>query len=126
MQIRYEIDPDGDFKLLFDVGDGRSQVAFVNSRTERFGTLEIREIWSIAHVCEGPLDPELADRLLERNRQVKFGAWGVERRGDRRHVVFTVHLSANADADALTQTLQLVLSLADQLERELTGARDAL
>ena len=126
LQIRYEIDPDGDFKLVFDLGNGRSQVAFVNSSTERFGGFEIRETWSIAHISDGPLDADLANELLQRSRRLKFGGWGVDLRGDRHHIIFTVHLSADSDAAALMQALEITLSMSDELERELTGDHDAL
>ena len=126
MGADYQVDDDHDFRLLFELGSGRSQVAIVNSRTERFGAFEIREVWSIAYTARGPLGTELANELLARNRRIKFGAWGLEQREDTRYVVFTVHLAAEADETALGHALELVLNMADQLEQELTGASDAL
>lgn len=126
MGANYQVDDDHDFRLVFELESGRSQVAIINSRTEQFGTFEIREIWSIAHTVEGPLDGALANELLFRNKRIKFGAWGIERRDDTRYVVFTVHLAAEVDETALGHALKLVVTMADQLEHELTGTSDAL
>lgn len=42
----YEIDEDGDYKLVFDAGEDRTQLVFVRSSVEEFGSHKIREIWS--------------------------------------------------------------------------------
>jgi len=125
-EIKYEVDSDGDFKVLFGVGDGRSQVAFINSNTERLMDMEIREIWSVAHKSDGPLPQALANDLLERNKRVKLGSWGVTKMRDGAHLtIYTIHMAAETDVSTLVAALKVVLEQADGLEQELTGDRDA-
>jgi len=45
--FRYEVDNDGDFKVQVLLPGGRSQVGFINSGTQLFCGIEIREIWSL-------------------------------------------------------------------------------
>ena len=49
----YTVDEDGDFRLVYDIGGGRSQLVWIPSGTSDFGSLEIRQIWSIAHRAQG-------------------------------------------------------------------------
>src|SRR5437870_8604483 len=75
---KYELNADNDYKLLpietEQAGtkpDGkpiyRSQLVYVNSNTEKYGTLEIREVLAPAFLSNGPLSLELANRLLREN-----------------------------------------------------------
>lgn len=72
LEWKYTIDSDGDFKLTFDAGQGRSQLVFVNSNTSNFGVFEIREIWAIAYKSVSPFSSSLANKLLKDNSQKKW------------------------------------------------------
>ena len=49
LKYKYEIDADGDYKLGFDMDNGRSQLAFVISAVESFGDMKVREVWAPAY-----------------------------------------------------------------------------
>ena len=51
----YEIDAEADFKLEWEYDNGRTQIVYVNSNTEEYENMEIREVWSFAHKEEAPL-----------------------------------------------------------------------
>jgi hypothetical protein len=120
----YSVDADGDFRLVYDIGSGRSQVVWIPSGTSDFGALEIRQIWSIAHRSTGPLPADLANRLLERNGAVILGAWLTELAGDEVGVIFAVQVAAETDLLSLRSALHAVATTADAMERELTGEDD--
>lgn len=124
--IKYRVDDDGDFRVLFDVGSGRSQLAFINSNTYTLDSIEMRQIWSVAHVGDGLLSQSVANEVLIENSQLKVGAWGLVRQSDGRNyaLTFYVTLAADTDPNALMAGLRATLSTADQMERKLTG-RDA-
>src|SRR5207342_782892 len=44
--LKYEVDKDGDFKVVYQTTGGRTQLAYVRSTTNSYGSLKIREIWS--------------------------------------------------------------------------------
>lgn len=119
--IKYEIDSDGDFKIVVDLGEGRSQLAFINSNTEIFAGVEIREIWSIGLVGDGQLSAEVANSLLLRNRTYKVGGWEIAQGDGKVRAIFKVCLSADATPSELMAVLGIVLRVADQVEKEYLG-----
>ena len=125
LQIRYEVDQDGDYKVLFEWDDdGRSQVAFINSATETLDQMELREVWSAAYVSEKPLEAKVANRLLEDSFIKKLGSWQVMKTSDQWVGMFTVKIDADADAAAIMTALEAVLTSADEMEKELLGSDD--
>ena len=118
LKYKYEVDDDGDYKLGFDMDDGRSQLAFVISAVERFGDMNVREVWAPAYRASGPEFPvAVANRLLEDSHSSKLGAW--VKQGDT--AVLVVKLAADACQAQLDDALDFVLRTADQMEQELTG-----
>lgn len=115
---RYEVDDDGDYKMLFDLDKGRSQLAFVISGIEEFGDLRVREVWAPAYrSAEASFPAGIANRLLEDSHASKLGSW--VKQGDI--AVFVVKLDANASTGQLEAAIDYVLRAADQMEAELTG-----
>lgn len=120
--FRYEVDHDGDFKVQVLLPGGRSQVGFINSGTETFSGIEIREIWSVGFIAPGLPNEKLANILLKDNAEVKLGAWRVKQLRDGRSlIIFAAHVSADVDEETLNAALEAVLRKADQLEENLTG-----
>ncbi len=120
----YTVDEDGDFRLVYDIGGGRSQLVWIPSVTSNFGALEIRQVWSIAHRSKGPLPADLANRLLDRNGAVILGAWLTEPAGDELGVIFAVQVAAETDALSLRSAIHAVATTADAMEHELTAKDD--
>jgi len=122
LDLKSVIDKDGDYKVLFDMGEGRSQVAFIISGTSKYRNLEVREIWSFAYRSPSSQFPaSVANRLLEDTWPKKLGAWAKVK--DK--AVFVVKLSANADKESLLSALMLALRAADHMEESLSGDTDA-
>ena len=124
--IKYEVDIDGDYKVIFDLGDDRSQVAFINSNVEEFAGCEIREIWSPGLVGEGELSQRVANELLSRNQQYKLGSWSTMKSDGNIAAVFKVAIDANATSDELISSLFVVLRVADDIEKEFLQGSDKL
>lgn len=104
----------------------RSQLVYVNSKTEKYVSLEIREVWSPALYSAGPLSAALANKLLRENNSVKFGAWRVEVQSDsgKYLAMFAVQIAADSDAESLRLAIKSVILVADRMEKELTGRDD--
>jgi len=122
LELKYAIDPDGDFRVIFGLEPERTQTAFIRSETSMLGNLEIREVFSVGYECQGPLPAEVANALLIFNAHVKLGAWGVLRLPDNRcFAAFTAKIAADTDAQTLMTTLMAVLRIADDVEAKLSG-----
>ena len=122
---KYEVDGDGDYKLVMaiegDDGAERSQLVFVRSPVETYGSHRIREVWSPAYKTAGAFPGPVANRLLEASDDLKLGAW-VKHDG---HALVVVKLDADAGAEALEQAISAAVTSADEMERELAGDPDS-
>ncbi|AOX64075.1 MULTISPECIES: hypothetical protein [Stenotrophomonas] len=117
LKYTYEVDEDGDYKMVFDMDDGRSQLAFVRSTVEEFGKHRIREIWSPAYNSPGKQFPAaVANRLLEDSQDAKMGAWVKQ----DQLAMFVVKVDANATPEALSDAIDAAVRTADAMELELT------
>ncbi len=119
-KLGYAID-DGDYRLDYNVADGRTQRVWVASKAARITTLEFRDVWSVAHRGEGQVPAELARRLLAENVRMVLGAWQLNQSADEYLVVFLAPIAADADAATLQEVIEAVTVSADRMEKELTG-----
>jgi hypothetical protein len=122
--IRHTIDEDGDFRIVYAFDDDRSQLAFINSNTERYGHMEIREIWSVGLGADQVSRPEIMRKLLKKNDEMKLGSWKIMTLGGQEHAVFYTQIAADADAETLQRALHLVSQTADEMEKEILGTDD--
>lgn len=125
LQYKYEITADGDFKLICKIDETRTQVVFVNSSTEIFQGMEIREIFSPAAVSapDGLTAPFLR-KLLEDNFGKKLGAWQMISGSQSSLITFTVKTAASTPADNVNKIIWMVAHTADELEKEISPADD--
>lgn len=116
---KYTVDDDGDYKLTFELDNGRSQLAYVLSPVEAFGEFKVREVWAPAYRApDGDQFPAaVANRLLEDSHSSKLGGW--VKQGNM--AVFVVKVDADATADQLDDAIDFVLRSADEMEKDLTG-----
>lgn len=126
LEVKYEIDDDFDFRLGFELEGGRHQSAVIRSQTDEFLGIEIREIFSPAIHSQGPFDARTANILLQENRRLKIGAWGVSafEENDSHIAVFTVKFAAELGAQEFQGVLNAVIRIADEMEQRLSGRDD--
>ena len=137
---KYELDKNNDYKLVpiqteqtGTTSDGkpiwRTQLVYVNSNTDRYGSLEIREVLAPAFLSNGAISAELANRLLRENNQVKLGAWRLVPinsgpNAGKFLAMYAAQINADADAESLRFTIKSVILIADRMEKEITSADD--
>ncbi|MEP6707925.1 MAG: hypothetical protein ABJC05_10415 [Pyrinomonadaceae bacterium] len=137
---KFEMNADNDYKLvpIQTVQDGtsadgkpiwRSQLVYVNSNTEKYGSLEIREVLAPAFLSDGPLSAGVANRLLRENNTVKLGSWRLVALSSGANagkylLMYAAQIDANSDAESLRLTIKSVVLIADRMEKELTNKDD--
>lgn len=119
-KLGYAID-DGDFRLDYNVADGRTQRVWVASEAARITTVEFRDVWSVAYRGTGQVPVELARRLLAENVRMVLGAWQLNQSANEYLVVFLAPIAADAAAATLQEVIEAVTVSADRMEKELTG-----
>ncbi|HET6397363.1 MAG TPA: hypothetical protein VFF91_11040 [Pseudoxanthomonas sp.] len=112
----YEIDDDGDYKLVLGVEGERTQLVFVRSAVEAYGSHRVREIWSPAYAApEDAFPAAVANRLLEASSDLKLGSWIKQ----GRYAVLVVKLDAEASPLALEDAIEAAALGADRMEASL-------
>ena len=123
LDIKYEVDSDGDFKITFDLGGGRSQLVWIRSSTEAYGDLKVREIWSPGYKHDGKQVPvEVANRLLESSHSLILGGWTKQ----KEFCMLAVKIPVNATPKQLRDAAEAAADAADEMEQELTPGKDDL
>ena len=120
-KIGYSIDK-GDFRLDYKVDATRSQRVWVASKTFRVGSLELRDVWSVAARGKGKPPADLALRLLSENVRMVLGAWQVNQGEDEYLIVFAAPLNADADPNTLQEVVEAVTFSTDRIEKQLSEA----
>jgi hypothetical protein len=120
--LKYTITDNGNFKIPFDMGNGRTQVVIVNSKTYEFGGAEIREIFSVAAIVssKSAFTQNNLFRLLELNETYKIGAWQIHG-GESPYILqFAIRAGANTPSSILADLIKLAATTADDMEQRLT------
>ena len=122
--IPFEIDEDGDYKIVYDWSkEKRSQLVYVSGTVEELAGVKLYKIFSPAKVLDDAgIDPALAKRLLGENAQYKFGAWEVA----GKNLYFGGKFTAGTPAAQFETLVSVVAGTADDLELELTPGKDDL
>lgn len=124
MGLKYDVTSTGNFKLLFELEDKRTQIVFINSSTKYYEDAEVREISSptafITNMDE--LTHQQLFMLLAENSQTTLGAWQLEAVADGWGLHFTVKVPALMPDKRLKMYLSLVAITADQMEKKLSNA----
>ncbi|MBD2328701.1 hypothetical protein [Alkalinema sp. FACHB-956] len=124
MGWKYEIDQDGDFKVVLKMKDERTQRAFIRSKTDSLKGLEVRQIVSPGYVAQGELSADVANQLLKASNKTKVGAWQVVQGEKRSVALFAAKVDANLKPEDLEVALMVTLYSADAMEKQLTGKDD--
>jgi hypothetical protein len=120
--LKYTITDNGNFKIPFDMGNGRTQVVIVNSKTYEFGGAEIREIFSVAAIVssKSAFTHNNLFKLLELNETYKIGAWQIHG-GESPYILqFAIRAGANTSSSILADLIKLAAKTADDMEQRLT------
>ena len=121
-KINNEIESDGYYKITFDLGGGRTQLVWIRSATDSYGSLKVREIWSPGYKLDGELSAKIANRLLEHSHSMILGGWTKQ----KTYVMFVVKILATATPQQVRDAAEAAADAADEMEQELTPGTDEL
>ncbi|QIL21110.1 hypothetical protein [Thermomonas sp. HDW16] len=121
--LKYEVDGDGDYKLLFAVDGGRSQIVWVRTPTEALGGMRIREVLSIGGKMSKPQTEEeltaqavLTSGAMLKSGNQKLGGWVLKTSGDDSVFYYVAQVPADISAEDLQAVTQVVAKSADAFE----------
>ena len=117
----YSRTPNGKYRATFNLKNDRSQLVFINNTTQTYGSMEIREVYSIVYSEKTPPLQEQVVAFMKDSARRKLGGWEyeVDEKNGLYTIYFTVKLAANASHTVLDEVLDLVISVADDMELEI-------
>jgi len=120
----FEVDEDGDLKIEVVIGQGRTQLAWIMLGESVFGTIAVRDVYSIAWMTQpdslGIKEPN-AEALLLMNETTKIGAWSILEKDGIRAYLYTIKALADIDLDILLEYVEAVAIVGDYMEKEFEG-----
>jgi len=123
--LHYKLTKSGNYSVTYDLDHGRSQVAYIVTKTETYAGVEIRELWSRAGTYDAVPSAEVMQKLLEDSGTEKIGGWSLEKSSSDGYIVyFSVRVPVTVTDDALKALLELTADVADQKENDLFGVDD--
>lgn len=119
--LKYEIDKDGDYKILFTVGGTkRTQLVYVSGNTQTIDGLVIREFFAPAAKVSVSVNGAKALELLAESHRKKVGSWEIHGDG----LTYTAKVSDSISAKDARSLLETIVNIADEAEVKLTGKDD--
>ena len=118
--LKYKITKIGNFSLVFEEKNDRSQMVIIDSECEKFGGKEICEVWSTCY--KGDLSPAIMRWMLRKNASLKLGALECNQEADRAR--FSIKVTMPVSANFLRNVCEIVSRQADEMEKEFKGNDD--
>ena len=121
--LKYRVDNDNDVNVVMDTTGGRTQLVIVNSATEKYAGIEVREVWSIVgDLPKSKVTRDVLFDLMYASAKMKMGAYVLypsknNEGGARFH--FVVQVDSESDGDTLKAIVELVAKAADEQEKNL-------
>ena len=122
IELNYQMDEDGDFRLVMRMENDRSQICVIKSEVEEIFGNRTRKVYSPALRSFGPFDPRTTDILLKENAFLKAGSWLVSADAEDNHLaIFQIVVPHDAPALLLAEVIHAVTLVADHMEQRLSG-----
>jgi len=118
--LEYTTTSSGNYSIVYNLDADRKQTVYVMSKTETYGGLEIREIWSNAGEFQG--DPSVSDltQLLQSNGTEKIGAWSLEDADDGAQLAyFSIKVPTYLKDKDFADMLEFTAQVGDEMEAKL-------
>ncbi len=124
-QIPYKVDSQNHNCEITWRFDDRTQKCTVASKPNMANQVRVREVVSLSYVSDTAPTAEVANALLIDTAKRAIGFWALVKRQDGKFaVLYCAEIAADADADTIAHTSELVAAIADLKEKEMTAGAD--
>ncbi|MDF7817259.1 hypothetical protein P1X15_06610 [Runella sp. MFBS21] len=124
--LSYKVTEKGDYHLTVKRDDGRTQLIIITGKTQTYKDMELLDIWSPIKKITSKSDLGFANGLflLERNENLKFGAWQIAGEKSPYLVNISITTSTSIASHDLKKIIEFLAEEADLREKELTQKDD--
>jgi hypothetical protein len=125
-EIKYSLTSKGNYKVVFNLDDSRSQLVIINSRMYDLDGLKIREVWSTAFKMdeEDDLSRSQLFELMADNATNKIGALQIDDIEGTYVLNFAARVQEDLTSSELTYLLEIIAKVADKWEVKFTDGKD--
>ncbi len=119
--LKYEIDKDGNYKLRYDMGHGRTQTIWAFANKEKQDEYEL--VYLMSYAYHGTLTKPQAIELLSDGRKV--GSWGIQKDTDdseKVYVKFRAMIPLSISPTDFRTCCGVISAVADELEKKWTDS----
>jgi len=120
LRIKYSVTRTGTLKAVYNMGSNRSETVYLMSKTQRYGSVEVREIYAIGLQSRGrPFNQRVMGMLLMDTEKNKLGGWQVGRSSSGLYsAYFSVRVNANLYGTQLRSVILMVLRATQSMKKK--------
>lgn len=124
--IKYEVlsGSDNEFRIATDLGNGRSQTGFIDSRVHTFSGYEFRDVLSLVLVSDEMPSRSTLYEILEANEKLEMGFFEMFHNGMSYVVRYKCRVAANLSPGKLLDVFYYGITVADELEKIVARGED--
>jgi hypothetical protein len=125
--LKFNVDSDGDYAVVINMPNNRSQLVIVTSAVQTINGFEIREMYSPGYTngqAEQDFPAPVMFKLMKESNKNKVGAWEVMKINGKSTAVFNAKVPTAIDGKSLIDVLRIVAIRADAVESELMQKDD--
>eukprot|EP00913_Durusdinium_trenchii_P023368 g21946.t1 len=115
LKVPYTVSVFGNVRVMQKQSDGKVRAIFISNKSERFGSLELRDVYTTAHIFPKDVPQDVATLLLERSSRSPLAAWQIRAIGSRKYVVYSAKVAADTDAKTIGRLLDTMVRSAEQM-----------
>lgn len=115
---------ESEFRIETNLGNGRSQGGFIDSKLSKFNGIELRDILSLVLVSETMPTRDQMYMILASNEQLKMGYFEMFHNGNDYVVRYKCRVPAYLNPDDLIDIYYYGITVADELEGLITEGKD--
>lgn len=115
---------DNEFRIYTDLGNGRKQVGFIDSRLHTFSDYAFRDVLSLVLVTEDMPSRSTLLEILEANEKLEMGFFEMFHNGESYVVRYKCRIAANLSPDKLMDVFYYGITVSDELEKNLARGED--
>ncbi|MBX9448854.1 MAG: hypothetical protein KL787_03700 [Taibaiella sp.] len=115
---------ESEFRIETELGNGRAQGGFIDSKISAYQGIELRDILSLVLVTEEMPAQDMMYKILEVNEQLKMGFFEMFHNGASYVVRYKCRVPAYLNERDLIDIYYYGITVSDELEKLITGGED--
>ena len=115
---------ESEFRIETELGNGRAQGGFIDSKISSYHGIELRDILSLVLVVEEMPPQDILYKILEVNEQLQMGFFEIFHNGTSYVVRYKCRVPAYLNARDLIDIYYYGITVSDELEKLITDGGD--